>query len=80
MSKQHLKGFGSMKGRYLHKVISASGGRRRVPTKGFGSLTPEQRSENAKRALDIRWHKTRQEKQAMAESEERVVAEQPSDS
>lgn len=36
-------------------------GEKKSPTKGFGSLTPKQRSEAARRAVKIRWDKYRKE-------------------
>lgn len=40
-----------------HWAMSSKGGRSKVPTKGFGKLTPEQRIENGKRAYRIKMEK-----------------------
>lgn len=44
-----------------HLEFSSRGGQRKVP-KGYAKLDSKQRTENAKRAANIRWDKVRQEK------------------
>lgn len=39
------------------------GGRAKIPTKGFGSMTPEQRQKAARKAVYIRWYGSKDKKE-----------------
>ncbi|MEP6539679.1 MAG: hypothetical protein ABJF23_30380 [Bryobacteraceae bacterium] len=43
-------------------AMGSKGGSAEVPSKGFGSLTPEQRAANAKKAAEARWGKKKAKK------------------
>jgi len=42
------------------KAVSSKGGQKRIKTKGFGHLSPEERSANASKASLERWRRVKE--------------------
>lgn len=61
------QGFASLSEAKL-KEVSSKGGSREVP-KGFSTLPPDAREDNARRAAQIRWARVKAERRAQMEQE-----------